>query len=81
MMLSGFRLDTLTTRHQGKEILTTYTDYVAPYPSVLQTASYNFSSTEITSETCVGAAKAHSLFPKNASQHAADLEMLQHKSE
>ena len=41
---SGFRLDTLTTHHQfqnpvvkGKETLTTYTDYVNRYPSVLQT--------------------------------------------
>ena len=85
---SGYRLDTLTTHHQysspvvqGKEILTTHTDYVTPYPSVLQTISYNFSSTENTSETCAGVVKAHSLFPKNAAQHAADLEMLQHKPE
>ena len=85
---SGYRLDTLTTHHQyrsptvqGKEILTTHTDYVTPYPSVLQTSCYNFSSTENTRETCVGVVKAHSLFPKNAAQHAADLEMLQHKQE
>ena len=85
---SGYRLDTLTTHHQysspvvqGKEILTTHTDYVTPYPSVLQTTSYNFSNTDNTSETCAGVVKAHSLFPKNAAQHAADLEMLQHKPE
>ena len=46
---SGFRLDTLAThaKHsvpsvEGKEVLTTYTDYVNKYPSVLQTTSYNF---------------------------------------
>ena len=46
---AGFRLDTLTTCKQymtpvvqGKYILTTHTDYVNKYPSVLQTTSYNF---------------------------------------
>lgn len=50
---TGFRFDTLTTCKQyssptveGKEILTTRTDYVNKYPSVLQTTSYNFTQTE-----------------------------------
>ena len=49
---SGFRLDTLATHRQyaiptvtGNSVLTTHTDYVTKYPSVLQTTSYNFSKT------------------------------------
>ena len=79
---AGFRLDTLTTHHQysnpvvqGKEILTTYTDYVNPYPSVLQTTSYNFSETGTTPELCAGVVKAQPLFTKCPAQHAADLNM------
>ena len=47
---TGLRLDTLATCKQyatpivqGKEVLTTRTDYVNKYPSVLQTTSYNSS--------------------------------------
>ena len=54
---SGFRLDTLTTNKQyanpvvqGHDIVTTRTDYVNKYPSVLQTTSYNFSCTGSTPE-------------------------------
>ena len=58
---SGFRLDTLTThcKHAsptvpGKEVLTTHTDYVNRYPSILQTTSYNFTATETTQEKSAG---------------------------
>lgn len=61
---SGFRLDTLTIHHihrtpvvHGKEILTTYTDYVNSYPSVLQTTGYNFTATKTTREMCAGIVK------------------------
>ena len=80
---SGFRLDTLTThcKHgtpvvSGHDTLTTYTDYVNRYPSILQTTSYNFTGTKTTSEVCVGVVKAAKVFPKNPAQHFADLEML-----
>ena len=50
---SGFRLDTLTMhcKHgtltvSQQEVLTTHTDYVNRYPSILQTTSYNFTSTK-----------------------------------
>ena len=49
---AGFRLDTMATRRlhrtpmvKGAESVTTYTDYVNKYKSVLQTTSYNFSKT------------------------------------
>ena len=81
---SGFRLDTMATHRlhktpivQGKEALTTYTDYVNRYPSTLQTTSYNFSGTQNTQEVCAGIVKASGLFPKNPAQHAADLAFLQ----
>ena len=81
---TGFRLDTLTTCKQytspvvtGKEILTTTTDYVSKYPTVLQTTSYNFTSTSTTGELCAGVVKASKLHQKNPSQHMADLCMLE----
>ena len=81
---SGFRSDTLSTHHlhrtpvvRGKEIVTTYTDYVNSYPSLLQTTSYNFTGTKTTSEICAGVVKGAGVFEKNAAQHAADLSMLQ----
>jgi len=42
----------------GHDTLTTYTDYVNWYPSILQTISYNFTGTKITNEVCVGVVKA-----------------------
>ena len=81
---SGFRLDTLTTCKQhptpvvrGQETLTTRTDYVNKYPSIIQTTSYNFTGTGTTPERCVGVVKAVPLHSKNPGQHAADLAMLQ----
>ncbi len=85
---SGFRLDTLSTNKQyhsltvsGNEVLTTRTDYVNKYKSVLQTTSYNFTATKTTGEICAGVVKAHALFPKNPAQHAADLKMITDSSE
>ena len=85
---SGFRLDTLTTHKQyrmpsviGCDTLTTHTDYVNPYPSIIQTTSYNFTKTETTPEVCVGVVKAVPLHSKNPAQHAADLEMLTRREE
>lgn len=79
-----YRLDTLAThsRHRtpvvkGKEILSTYTDFVNSYPSTLQTTSYNFSRTKTTSEVCAGVVKGAGVFQKNPAQHAADISMLQ----
>ena len=78
---SGFRLDTMVTHSQhpvpmvqGEQVLTTHTDYVNKYPSTLQTTSYNFSGTD---KLCAGVVKASKLYPKNPSQHLADLEMLE----
>ena len=80
---TGFRLDTLTTCKQytnptvqGKEILTTRTDYVNKHPSVLQTTSYNFTQTSTTPEVCVGVVKAVPIHKKNPTQHFSDLLML-----
>ena len=81
---TGFRLDTLTTCKQykvpvvkGKDTLTTRTDFVNKYPSLLQTTSYNFTATTSTAEVCVGVVKAPKLYEKTPAQHAADLEFLE----
>ena len=80
---SGFRLDTMAThcQHpnpmvQGEQVVTTHTDYVNKYPSTLQT-SYNFTGTSTTPELCAGVVKASKIFPKNPSQHSADLSILE----
>ena len=85
---SGYRLDTLTTNKQyanpvvqGSDIVTTRTDYVNKYPSVLQTTSYNFSASDTTPEVCVGVVKSSGTYPKNPAQHASDLAMLDSKEE
>ena len=86
---AGFRLDMLTTCKQyaqpvvkGKDTLTTRTDYDNKYPSILQTTSYNFTSTDITPEVCVGVVKAPTgIHPKNPCQHAADLAYLESQDE
>lgn len=86
--VTGFRLDTLTTCKQyqtpvveGHEMLTTRTDYVNKYPSVLQTTSYNFTATSTTEEVCVGVVKAPKVHMKNPAQHASDLELIETKEE
>ena len=80
---TGFRLDTLSTCKQyatptlqGKEILTTRTDYTNKHPSVIQTTSYNFSHTATTTEKCVGVVKAYPIHKKNPAQHISDLHNL-----
>ena len=79
---TGFRLDTLTTCNKvpvvkGKDTLTTRTDLVNKYPSLLQTTSYNFTATTSTAEVCVGVVKTPKLHEKSPAQHAADLEFLE----
>ena len=85
---SGFRLDTLTTHSKhgaptvaGKELLTTHTDYVNRYPSLLQTTSYNFTATKTTPEFCAGVVKGSKVYPKNPTQHYSDLVMLSQQKE
>lgn len=60
----------------GHDTLTTYTEYMNRYPSILQTTSYNVTGTKTTSEVCVGVVKAAKVFPKNPAQHFADLEII-----
>ena len=85
---AGFRLDTMTThRHhktpmvQGMQALTTHTDYVNRYPSLLQTTPYNFSATKTTAEVCVGMVKASGVYHKNPAQHSADLAFIEEQPE
>ena len=85
---SGFRLDTLSTHRlhrspvvKGHDLLTTHTDYVNNYPSILQTTCYNFSATKTTGELCAGVVKAAGIHKKNPAQHYADLEMLEKVNE
>ena len=85
---SEFQLDTLITYRQyatpvvkGEDILTTRTHFVNKYTSVLQTTSYNFSSTATTAELCAGVVKAQGLHENNPAQHFADLVMLQEQPE
>jgi hypothetical protein len=80
---AGFRLDTTFTHKQHKGVqlldshdLTSRTDYMNKYTSVLQTTSYLFPSTSSTPPTCIGVIKPHVIFEKNPSQHMADLNML-----
>ena len=85
---SGFRLDTLATHKQyalptvsGNSVLTTHTDYVTRYPSMLQTTSYHFTKTGNTPEVCAGVVKAIPVHSKNPGQHAADFAMLMKEKE
>ena len=59
----------------GRDTLTTHTDYANPYPSIIQTTSYNFTRTETMSEICVGIVKAVPLHLKNPAQHAANFKV------
>ena len=84
MQLALFRLDSLTTHQlhhspvvQGKEILTTRTNFVNSYPFLLQTTSYNFYATPSSGELCAGVVKGSGISSKNPAQHAVDLEMLE----
>ena len=75
---AGFRLDSTFTHKQktvlsekGNPELTTRTDYLNKYSSVLQTSSYMFLETNNTPIRCFGVVKAHEIFNKNPSQHSA----------
>ena len=81
---AGFRLDTMSTHRlhktpvvKGKETVTTRTDFVNRYPSILQAASYNFAKTATTIGLCAGVVKVNGLYPNNPAQHAADIQMLE----
>ena len=83
---AGFRLDTTFTHKQGKCItlesqpsLTTRTDFVNKYPSLLQTTSYLFLDSETTEKACVGIVKPHFTYDKTPTQHYIDLNMLETK--
>lgn len=84
---AGYRLDTLTTNKQyatpvvqGKDVVTTRTDYVNRYPSIIQTTSYNFSSSATTPEMCAGVVKAPKIHEKNHTQHFVNFEMLEEEA-
>ena len=66
---------------QGEQVLTSHMNYVNNYPSTLQTTSYNFTGTKITPKLCTGVIKASKVYPKNPSQHLAELELLESSDE
>lgn len=73
---AGFRLDTTYSHKQNKSMslyetpeLTTRTDYVNKYASVLQNTYYLFMNTTNTAEKCVEVVKPHHLFEKTPTQH------------
>ena len=81
---AGFRLDTTYTHKQNKVLsisaspeVTTRTDFVNKYSSILQVSSYLIMEIENTSDVCAAVVKGQALFRKNAAQHMSDLTMLQ----
>ena len=85
---ASFRLDTTYThkQHKGLQLtnspdLTTRTDYVNKYTSLLQTTSVLFEETETTPRACVGVVKPQFVYQKSPSQHMPDLNMLQKKED
>ena len=72
---------THTHTYSGKDSLTTFTDYVNRYPSLLHVTCYNFTGTATTGELCAGVVKASGITQKNPAQHACDIEMLEQTSE
>lgn len=85
---AGFRLDTTYTHKQYKAIsdanqqeVTTRTDYVNKYASILQVTSYLVPGTKTTPQYSAGIVKAHIVYPKDPSQHAADVVMLENEQE
>ena len=81
---AGFRLDTTYTHKQNKLVsssnsteVTTRTDFVNKYSSVLQVTSYLIMETENTSDLCAAVVKGQASFNKNPAQHLSDLTMLQ----
>ena len=80
---AGFRLDTTYTHKQNKVLsisaspkVTTRTDFVNKYSSILQVSSYLIVETENTSDVCAAVVKGQALFRKNAAQHLSDKESL-----
>ena len=85
---AGFRLDTTYTHKQYKTMsvkdkpeLTTRTDYVNKYKSVLQTSMHLIMETENTAQKVLGVVKPHQLYPKDPSQHISDLYMMSRMEE
>lgn len=85
---AGYRLDTTYTHKQQKSIseignpeLTTRTDYVNKYGSIIQVTSYLLLGTKTTPQLSAGIVKPQMLYPKNPAQHMADLYMLQTQPE
>ena len=85
---AGFRLDTTYTHKQQKATslsenpeLTTRTNYMKKYSSVLQTTPYVFMGTKNTAEKCIGVVKAHHLYDKTATQHFCDFKMLKERED
>lgn len=81
---AGFRLDTNYTHKQHKAVsdashqeVTTRTNYVNKYASVLQVTSYLIQATKTTPQLSAGVVKPHILYPKDPSQHAADILMVE----
>jgi len=81
---SGFRLDTTFTHKQNKVLsvstspeVTTRTDFVNKYSSILQVSSYLIMESENTADVCGALVKGQALFNKNAAQHISDLTMLE----
>ena len=77
---AGFRVDSTFTHKQhsvlqnkSKPELTTRTDFVNRYSSVLQTTSYLLMATENTPVVCIGVVKPQKVIPKHPGQHSADL--------
>lgn len=77
---AGFRLNTTYTHEQHKAVsdakcpeVTTRTDYVNKYASVIQVTSYLMPATKTTPQLSAGIVKPHILYPKDPSQHTADL--------
>lgn len=80
---AGFCLDSTFTHKQHSVLqnkltpeLTTQTDFVNNYSSVLQTTSYIFMETENTPVVCVGVVKPQKVTPKHPGQHSAHLKMV-----
>ena len=80
---SRFHLDSTFTHKQHSVLqtkltpeLTTRTDFVNRYSSVLQTTSYLLMEMENTPIVCIGVVKPHKIITKHPGQHSADLKMV-----
>ena len=78
---AGFRLDTTYTHSQHRVLsveqeITTRTDFVNKYSSVLQTSTYLLMETDTSNERAAGIVKDHVSFGKNPSHHTSDLKFL-----